>query len=118
CMTKETRKWVKKAEEDFRAAGALWSVDKIFNNQICFHCQQSAEKYLKALMEERSLFIPKIHDLVKLFQDLRNHHPSLISLKGGYRILSFFAVAARYPGADTTKRQATSALRWATKIRR
>jgi hypothetical protein len=31
--------------------------------------------------------------------------------------LTEFAVAARYPGKDATKRQATAALRWAAQVR-
>jgi HEPN domain-containing protein len=30
---------------------------------VYFHCQQSAEKYLKARLEEAGIHFPKMHDL-------------------------------------------------------
>jgi HEPN domain-containing protein len=32
----------------------------------CFHCQQAAEKYLKALLVERSRPVPRTHILADL----------------------------------------------------
>ena len=48
---------------------------------------------------------------------LAPHHPSLRSLWRGLAFLTQFAVEARYPGFDATKRQAEAALRWATRVR-
>jgi HEPN domain-containing protein len=31
---------------------------------VCFHCQHAAEKYLKALLQEGGLVVPRTHDLV------------------------------------------------------
>jgi HEPN domain-containing protein len=33
---------------------------------VCFHAQQTAEKYLKALLQENGKTIPRIHNLVDL----------------------------------------------------
>jgi hypothetical protein len=38
-------------------------------------------------------------------------------LKRGLEFLTRFAVEFRYPGESASKRQATAALRWATKVR-
>jgi HEPN domain-containing protein len=84
---------------------------------VCFHCQQCAEKYLKALMEELGLPVPKIHDLPRLLRALQTHHPSLRSHRRGLHFLTNFAVGARYPGYDATRRQAEAALRWAERVR-
>ena len=78
---------------------------------VCFHCQQGAEKYLKALMEELGLSIPKTHDLDVLLSALVAHHATLRSLRRGLLFLSDFAVGIRYPGMSASKRQALSALR-------
>lgn len=44
-----TREWVNKAEEDWEAARTLARKRKNpAHNAVCFHAQQSAEKYLKA----------------------------------------------------------------------
>lgn len=84
---------------------------------VCFHCQQCAEKYEKALLEELGIAVAKTHDLDKLRTILHPHHPTLQSLKRGLRFLTDFAVDARYPGNSTTKRQAAAALNWADKVR-
>ena len=71
-MRKATREWVRKAETDFRGALRLASADEPFHDLVSFHCQQSAEKYLKALLEELGRHIPKTHAL----DDLEEAPPS------------------------------------------
>jgi HEPN domain-containing protein len=75
------------------------------------------EKYLKALLEELSLAIPKTHDLDDLLTLLLPHHSSLRSLRRGLIFLTDFAVDNRYPGYNASKREAVSSLRWADRIR-
>lgn len=84
---------------------------------VCFHCQPCAEKYLKALMEELGLFVPKTHFLDTLLKPLKVHYPMLRGLRRGMLFLSVFAVDSRYPGEDASNRQAQAALRWARKAR-
>src|SRR5437870_3612638 len=110
-MKKSTRAWVRKAEADHQAAEMAARENTGLHDQVCFHCQQSAEKYLKALMEELSLSIPKIHDLDELRRLLLPHHAALRPFGRGTAFLTNFAVAARYPGFVTQRRTATSALR-------
>jgi HEPN domain-containing protein len=80
-------------------------------------CQQSAEKYLKALLEELGLTIPRTHLLKDLLALLQAHYPSLSSLRRGLVFLTRFAVGTRYPGDSANKRAAVSALRWAGRVR-
>ena len=88
-----------------------------FHDERCFHCQQSAEKYFKALLEELGLAIPKTHNLVALLPLLRPHYASVRALRRGADFLTRFAVDTRYPGDRASKRQAASALRWAGRVR-
>ena len=106
-MKKATREWVRKAEKDYRLAETIARGSEPFHDELCFHCQQSAEKYLKSLLEEAALLIPKTHDLDDLRGLLRALHPTLHSLRRGLLFLSGFAVDTRYPGEWATKRQAT-----------
>ena len=85
---------------------------------VCFHCQQCVEKYLKGLIEELGLPVPKTHMLVLLLAALVAPHPELKSFRRGLVFLTPFAVATRYPGDDATKRQAVAALLWAAKVRK
>jgi HEPN domain-containing protein len=112
-----TREWVRKAEADYRAAVKLSRGNEDFHDQVCSRGQQSAEKYLEALLEELGMAVAKTRDLSVLLTALRPHHPALESLWRGLRFLTEFAVDTRYPGNDASKRQARTALRWADKVR-
>jgi HEPN domain-containing protein len=116
-MKRTTAEWVRKAEADlvFAQQGSRSKVP--LHDGVCFHCQQCAEKYLKGLLEELSLGIPKTHDLDQLLTVLLSHYSSLKSLRRGFVFLTNFAVGVRYPGDNASKRQATAALRWAMKVR-
>jgi HEPN domain-containing protein len=84
---------------------------------VCFHCQQCAEKYLKALLQELGIAITRTHDLEALRVQLLPHHPSLRPFSRGLEFLTEFAVNARYPGKKVCRRQAAAALRWANRVR-
>jgi HEPN domain-containing protein len=84
---------------------------------VCFHCQQAAEKYLKAILNEQPLTIPRTHNLEDLLGLLFPMHVELWALRRGLQFLTQFAVEVRYPGYHATKRQALSCLRWAGDVR-
>ncbi|HZF41749.1 MAG TPA: HEPN domain-containing protein [Blastocatellia bacterium] len=68
-MKPETVEWVQKAEGDWNAANQLNRVRKDPNyDGVCFHCQQCAEKYLKARLEEAGITFARTHDLLVLHQ--------------------------------------------------
>ena len=63
----EARRWVEKADHDLPNAEYVLSlVDDCPTYTVCFHCQQCAEKYLKALLISRGVDFPRTHDLVLL----------------------------------------------------
>src|SRR5579871_1713250 len=117
-MKKSTRERVLKAEDDRSAAKKCGRKPTPLHDVVCFHCQQCAEKYLKALLEELGLTIPKTHDLEQLLIRLLPHHASLRFFHRGLTFLSNFAVGVRYPCDKASKRQAESALRWAERVRK
>ena len=104
---------MRKAESDFQIAVTIARGTKPFHDEQCFHCQQSAEKYLKVLLEELGQPIPKSHDLEDLLELLLPYYSSLRRNRRGLRLLTGFAVDPCYPLLHTTKRQAAAALRWA-----
>jgi HEPN domain-containing protein len=79
--------------------------------------QQAGEKYLKALLEELGLPVPKTHNLIHLGVILLPLHPELKPVRRGFPLLTRFAVTVRYPGFWATKRQSAAALRWAGRVR-
>jgi HEPN domain-containing protein len=116
-MKRAIREWVRKAEADFLGAQKLSGAKPPLHDLVAFHSQQCVEKYLKALLEEQGLHIPRTHALDDLLQLLLPHHPKLNSLRRGVLFLTDFAVDPRYPGTGHRKREADSAVRWAGKLR-
>ena len=116
-MTPLTREWVRKAEGDLAHVNLAVSGHKSLYDGLCFHCQQAAEKYLKALLQEAGLPVPKTHSLLDLQNLLLPRHPGLKSLRRGLNLMTRFAVDVRYPGHSATKRQAQACVRWAGRVR-
>src|SRR2546427_9377726 len=69
-MKKLTREWVGKGEADYRLAFKIARGSEPFPDQQCFHCQQAAEKYLKALLEELGRPIQRTHQLIDVLRDV------------------------------------------------
>ncbi len=66
-----TREWVDKGEADRKTARRELRVRNSPNfDAVCFHAQQCAEKYLKALLQERGAAIPRTHNLEALARPL------------------------------------------------
>lgn len=92
--------WVEKADEDWATANTLLRRKKPFTSIICFHLQQSAEKYLKAILVLKGSAFPKTHDLTALSKMCEANGILLGMDEDNLDILSGYAVATRYPGAE------------------
>jgi hypothetical protein len=64
-----------------------------------YHCQQAAEKLVKAVLLQAGLAFPKTHDIAALVGLLPNH-PPLKDKLGNFEKLTPFGVAYRYPAED------------------
>src|SRR6266481_210429 len=117
CMKRHTAQWVRKAEEDIEVARSMSAGAKPRRNAVGFHCQQSAEKYFKALLQEFGLSVPRTHNLIDLLDLLLPHDFTLRSLRRGLKSLTRYAVEYRYPGWNATTRQMQTALQMAERIR-
>jgi HEPN domain-containing protein len=118
-MKAATRDWVKKAEGDYLAALDLSRRRKLpLHDMVCFHCQQSAEKYLKARLEEAGIPSPKTHDLERLLNLVLPAEPLWSAMLTIVQHLTGYAVDFRYPGHEATKQQAKTALAECRSVRR
>ncbi len=116
---KIVREWLNKAEEDFNFAKINLEEDNKFYSQICFHFQQSAEKYLKALIAAYDLEFEKIHNLIALLKICGKKEPSLLSLMEQCELLNTAYIDTRYPvhwPTDYSKEKATKIQDAADKI--
>ncbi len=111
--------WLKKAENDYQGAIDLSRRrKKPLPDLVCFHCQQSAEKYLKALLIQQEISFPKTHDLLVLLTLLEKNFPSLVFYREWLEILNPYSVQFRYPGDDTSIEESRLALKTLKKLRK
>lgn len=90
----EVDDWIKKAETDLKSAQVAF--DATIYDDACFHCQQCAEKSLKALHIKLTKELEKIHDLTALAKSVSA--PSEICAI--CNDLNPYYIATRYPGSD------------------
>lgn len=110
-MNPLTLEWIRKAEGDFATAGRELRARKSPNyDAACFHAQQCAEKYLKAMLQERSIPFGKSHNLVALLDLLVRHDRTCENTRSHLEVLSVYAVAVRYPGESADRPAARQAL--------
>ncbi len=116
-MKRHTAQWILKAEEDMEVARSLAALAKPKRDAVCFHCQQGAEKNLKALLQELGLVVPKTHNLNDLLDLLLPYDDTLAPLRRCVKGLTRYAVEYRYPGVRARTREMQSALRNAERVR-
>jgi len=71
-MKEKTKVWVELAKRHFTAAKLLADEDYVINVAL-FHCQQTVEKLLKALLEEFDFKVPRVHTVVELYDRLPDY---------------------------------------------
>jgi HEPN domain-containing protein len=91
------RKWIIKAENDFRVSEheLTQPENKMVTDAICFHCQQSVEKLLKAYLASKNIDFGKTHNLEFLLELCKKQDSIFENMNVGD--LSFYAVEIRYP---------------------
>lgn len=121
-MNELVHEWIEKAEADFRTAERESAVTDGPNwDAVCFHAQQTVEKYFKALLQERGIPFPRIHDLTILGKLLFPAYPEWEVALDSLKQLSLFAVELRYPGETALKQDAVQAVKimreWRSRLR-
>lgn len=76
----------------------LCCIASLLTGAASFHAQQCVEKCLKAVLEEYTKRVPKIHDLDKLFSEVKNY-VDIESDKVVINKLNMLYIESRYPGA-------------------
>ena len=110
--------WVSIAEEDYKLTVSSLRRRQPLAYGACFHAQQCAEKYLKAILVERGRTFPKIHDLSKLSVLCEQAGVIVPISEDQLETLSDHAVRTRYPGDAPTPDEAHEALATAKDVRR
>jgi len=114
-----TREWVEKAEGDWLTARREFEADPSPNfDAVCFHAQQCAEKYLKAVLQEHAMPFLRTHRLDVLLDLLGNAEPALVPLRSEATQLSTLAISTRYPGMKADQALAEQACRICDRMRK
>ena len=118
-MFDDTTGWVTKAEGDFNSARALLEqVTEGLIDNVCYLCQQCAEKYLKAFLREHDVDFPRTHDLEALLEMCSQIERDFDQLSVDAQTLTDYASDIRYPGVIAIRSEAEEALAAAARIRK
>jgi len=95
-MKSDTSGWV------FFAKNDMFTVELIIDHaeltgEVAFHCQQAIEKYFKGYLVEYGNDPPRIHDLLKLYSEVKNIKDWNLD-KNILRDISDIYTVTRYPG--------------------
>ena len=119
-MEQETLQWINLAELDYGVAEHLYQTyyPKPYEI-ICYHCQQSAEKAIKAVIvaDGAKGGMPKLHDLSFLLNQIKN----VVKIEEKYYdyadALTPYGVSIRYPNElFLEEKHAKEALRMSKEI--
>ena len=118
-MNEVTSEWVSKAEEDFYSADMLLHTGKVpMAGTASFHCQQCAEKYLKAFLQEHRIRFERKHDLLPLDDLCLKVDKEFMKIRVDLESLEDYAVAIRYPGVNASVELAEAAFDTAKRVRK
>ena len=88
--------WLIKAHRDLEAAKKLAEDrENILTDIVCYHCQQAAEKFLKAFLIEKGIDFYRTHDLDYLLELCVKEDPIFENLRD-ITDLTEYAVEVRY----------------------
>jgi HEPN domain-containing protein len=110
--------WVAKAEDDFHTATRERRARRDPNpDAVCFHAQQSVEKYMKAWLLHYRVAFGRTHDLGELLHLCLPKRPMWELLRDSVLLLNQYAVEIRYPGESATLSEAREAYEILVRLR-
>lgn len=89
--------WFEFAKQDLKMA-EIALIEKLYN-QVCFHCQQAAEKFLKGYLMNQNKEVPKIHFLDELLNLCICLDKGFEALREYCSELEDYYIPTRYPDA-------------------
>jgi HEPN domain-containing protein len=95
--TKLLRSWLTKALNDLKSARVLGSTEGAPLDTAIYHCQQTAEKSVKAFLVSRGITPEKTHDIRSLVLKAVEHEPRFNELIDLGAALTPYAWEFRYP---------------------
>lgn len=94
-MKQSTQQWLDFAKADLINCERILE-DEFLSAIVAFHSQQVVDKCFKALIEEKNLDIPRIHNLVRLYQVVEVFLKNPIEIRELMALDSVYT-SSRYP---------------------
>ncbi len=94
-MKKQAKSWLDYAHADLLVIQEIIDEPDL-TQMVAFHSQQAIEKTFKAILEEKESSVPKVHDLVLLYKQIRKY----MEIDFDFHILKLISQAyinSRYP---------------------
>ncbi|MGA2704214.1 MAG: HEPN domain-containing protein [Isosphaeraceae bacterium] len=92
--------WLRKASHDLAAARLLGATHPPILDVAAYHCQQAAEKALKAYLVFYDQRVAKIHDVGQLLDQVMTIEPVFETWRDAADRLTPLATLYRYPGSS------------------
>lgn len=117
-LVSETKAWLRKADEDLRAAEHGMSASPPLFSDILFHSQQAAEKTFKGFLTWHNRPFRKTHSIEELGESSLKIDSGLEHLVERAVPLTEYAWAFRYPGEapNPSQEEAEEALHLAREV--
>lgn len=96
-MIELAREWMRKGDNDLLNVENNLKGERVPTDTVCFHCQQVAEKYLKAYLVLNNIQFGKIHNLLRLLELCKAVDASFEQLRDQLVVINDYAVEIRYP---------------------
>lgn len=90
--------WLIKAEHDLKSARLLANAEDPLWDTAVYHCQQVAEKCLKAVLSYHRQHVRRTHDLTALLETCITLNSTFDELREAAEDLTPYATFFRYPG--------------------
>ena len=94
------QEWAAVADLDKRAITACLAANPALVEIAAFHCQQAAEKLLKAFCVVANQSFRKTHDLEELAAHVKTRFPQFADLIASTEAWADWNIAYRYPGEE------------------
>ncbi len=91
------KQWLAKATNDLLNADNNLAAELVPYDTVCFHCQQAAEKLLKAYLVGSGQSAPRTHDLLLILEAVLALDNTAEMLRDVLAALMPYAIEIRYP---------------------
>ena len=114
----DVREWLRRAESNFEIAKRGKTSPKIVYEDLCYDCQQAAEKAIKAVLIFYNLPFPKTHNIKHLLKLLNEGEIEVPKVIEQAQVLTEYIVDTRYPDdfAPVDSKAYKQALKLAAKV--